>query len=60
MAEDLRQLAEDIRKLPPVGKLELAANILRISTDEGHRAIATSAVRLALEELELEALRGRR
>lgn len=54
MAEDLRQLAEDIRKLPTVEKLELAARILRLSPD--HRLIARAAVRLAHEELELDAL----
>lgn len=60
MAEDLRQLAEDIRKLPTVEKLELAAQILRSSPAPTHRQIARDVVRLAHEELELEALRGRR
>lgn len=54
MAEDLHKLAAEIRQLPTVEKLELAARILRLSPD--HRLIARAAVRLAHEELELDSL----
>lgn len=60
MPEDLQKLAEDIRRLPTVEKLELAARILRSSPAPPHRQIARDVVRMAHEELELEALRGRR